>query len=109
MARKGELEKVLNARLVRHFKKLQKDGHQIKWYKTHGGPYSSQAGTPDFHVTYYGQSFWFEMKTIDYKPQPLQIVELRRWQAAGAITGLCYSVEDVTKILDKFRQERGIV
>jgi penicillin-binding protein-related factor A (putative recombinase) len=70
----------------------------IKAEKTHGGMYS-KAGKPDITGCINGRRFEFEVKRPGNKPTKLQLKELREWEAAGAIIGVVYSLEDVKEIL----------
>lgn len=69
-----------------------------KCQKTHGGQFG-KAGTPDITGCIAGRRFDFEVKRPGGRVSALQWKELREWEAAGAVTGVVYSVEDVQNIL----------
>ena len=65
--------------------------------KTIGGPYG--AGWPDIVGCWQGHAFVLEVKTATGRLTPLQRVELEKWKAAGAVSAVVRSVEDVQHIL----------
>jgi hypothetical protein len=65
--------------------------------KTHGSMYS--AGQPDLLGCYQGRTLALEVKRPGGKPTKLQAAILKKWGAAGAITGVVTSVEEVEKLL----------
>lgn len=62
---------------------------------------ASQSGRADINGCYRGRAFKIELKSKDtgYKATKQQKLYIKRWEAAGAITGVAYSVEDVKKLL----------
>lgn len=60
-----------------------------------------QSGRADINGCYNGRCFKIELKSPDtgYKPSKKQLHYLNKWERAGAITGVCYSIEDVKKVL----------
>lgn len=60
-----------------------------------------QSGRADINGCYKGQCFKIELKnsTTGYKPTKRQEVYLRKWKAAGALVGICYSLDDVKEVL----------
>lgn len=62
---------------------------------------ASQSGRSDINACYKGHCLKLELKdpTTGYKPSQQQLLYLKKWKLAGAITGVCYSVGDVQAIL----------
>lgn len=65
--------------------------------KTYGSVYS--AGQPDLLGCYQGRTLALEVKRPGGKPTKLQAALLKKWGAAGAITGVVTSVEEVEELL----------
>ena len=61
-----------------------------------------QRGRADINGCYKGKCFKIELKdkNTGYKPTKQQILYLERWKRAGAIVGVCYSLEDVKELLN---------
>lgn len=59
------------------------------------------SGKPDINACYKGRSVRIEMKSPDHgnKASTKQRLNLKKWEKAGAICGVCYSLEDVKKLL----------
>lgn len=72
-----------------------------KAIKIHGGVYTTK-GTPDIHITQRGRSYWLETKTPEKRrtAKKKQRYELSRWKAAGALTAVVCSWEEVEEILN---------
>lgn len=62
---------------------------------------ASQSGRPDINGCLYGRCFRIELKSPDtgYKPSKKQLFNLKKWEKAGAITGVCRSLEEVKALL----------
>ena len=60
-----------------------------------------QSGRADLNGCYKGKCFKIELKSKDtgYQPSKKQLRYLERWERAGALTGICYSIEDVKELL----------
>ena len=60
-----------------------------------------QRGRADINGCYKGRCFKIELKSPDtgYKPTKQQKLYLKKWKIAGAIVGVCYSLEDVKEVL----------
>lgn len=84
--------------IKQYVRELHRQGEPIKCIKIHGNQYT-EAGTPDLHITWRGQSYWLEAKVGDNQPSRIQQVRLREWAAAGGIAGIVRSVEDVKAML----------
>lgn len=58
---------------------------------------AASSGKADINACYKGRSLRIEVKTPDHgnKASKRQIANLKRWEAAGAIAFVAYSVEDV--------------
>ncbi|MDX5091623.1 VRR-NUC domain-containing protein [Lactobacillus crispatus] len=65
----------------------------------HGNSYQG-AGRPDIFASYNGRFLAFEVKNESGKPTKLQIHELSKWEAAGAVAGIVRSVDDVKKLIE---------
>lgn len=89
---------MLESVLVKKIKTaLEQEG--AKCLKTHGNPYL-EAGTPDIVGVYNGRCFVLEVKRNDkHTPTKLQWQRLREWGAAGAKTGVVWSVEMALEVL----------
>lgn len=66
--------------------------------KMHGSVFQD-VGTPDLLGVHRGTAFAFEVKRVGGKATKAQTVMLARWRAAGAITGVVHSIEDVQRLL----------
>lgn len=60
-----------------------------------------QRGRADINGCYKGKCFKIELKDKEtgYKPTKQQLLYLERWKRAGAVVGVCYSLEDVKGVL----------
>ena len=60
-----------------------------------------QRGRADINGCYKGRCFKIELKSPDtgYKPTKQQKLYLKKWKIAGAMVGVCYSLEDVKEVL----------
>jgi hypothetical protein len=86
------------AAVIRRLESLRAAGVPIWWFKVHGGP-MQQAGVPDLHVTCRGASVWLEIKRPGGKATPLQVETMRRIDAAGGVTAVIDSPDDVRDLL----------
>jgi len=66
--------------------------------KFHGSQYSS-GGEPDIDACVDGRSVKVEVKRPGNRPTPRQYHAMRRWEAAGALTGWVTSVADLQELL----------
>ena len=62
---------------------------------------SKQSGRADINGCLNGRCFKIELKSPDHgnKATKKQLHYLRTWKRAGAITGVCYSLKEVKKLL----------
>lgn len=62
------------------------------------------SGKADINACISGQCVRLEVKTKDHgnKASKKQVVNLRRWKAAGAICSVVYSLEDVKELLESY-------
>ena len=62
---------------------------------------AKQSGRADINGCYKGHCFKIELKSPDtgYKATKQQLLYLRRWKRAGALVGVCESIEDVKEVL----------
>lgn len=75
------------------------------WINVHGGA-AQTAGTADRVGVVDGRAFACEIKAPGQRPRRRQLVELRRWQAAGALVGWVSSVEELSALLDRVHDRR---
>ena len=68
---------------------------------------AAQSGRADINACYKGRCLKIELKDpqTGYKPTKQQLLYLKRWAAAGAKTGVCYSLEEVKKLLEEIDNE----
>jgi hypothetical protein len=66
--------------------------------KTHGSNFG-KAGKPDISGCLRGRRFELEVKVPGNKPTPIQEAMLRKWNRAGAITGVVTSLEEAKIVL----------
>ena len=70
--------------------------------------YIHNKGQPDVTGCIQGIRIELEGKLPGNKPTPLQKSMLRKWKAAGAITGVYHSLEEAQEIVIKGLKEHGI-
>lgn len=60
-----------------------------------------QSGRADINGCYNGRCFKIELKDPKegYKPTKQQLLYLKKWSRAGAITAVCYSLQEVKEVL----------
>lgn len=70
---------------------------------------AQQSGRADINACYRGRCLKIELKdpTTGYQPSQQQLLYLKRWAAAGAKTGVCYSLKDVKKLLEEIDEVQG--
>jgi len=64
---------------------------------------ASQSGRADINACYKGHCLKIELKDPEdtgYSATAQQKLYLKRWEKAGAIVGVCYSIDDVKKLLE---------
>ena len=64
---------------------------------------ASQSGRADINACYKGRCLKIELKDpqTGYKPTKQQILYLKKWEKAGAIVGVAYTLDDVKELLSK--------
>ena len=64
---------------------------------------AEQSGRSDINACYKGRCLKIELKDplTGYKPTEQQLLYLKKWAAAGAKTGVCYSLKDVKVLLEE--------
>lgn len=65
---------------------------------------ASQSGRADINACYKGRCIKIELKDAKdkgYSATAQQKLYLKKWEKAGAVVGVCYSVKDVKKLLEK--------
>ena len=62
-----------------------------------------QSGRADINACYKGRCLKIELKDPEtgYEPTLQQLHYLDKWNAAGAITAVCYSLNDVKNLLEE--------
>ena len=91
----GRLEKTLQSEVLEYLNSLP---HCVA-ENVSGN--ASQRGRADINGCYDGRCFKIELKSPDtgYKPTKQQKLYLKKWKIAGAMVGVCYSLEDVKEVL----------
>lgn len=67
--------------------------------KIHGGRWTS--GQPDIIACVEGRTYALEVKRPGNKATKLQEATLKKWEEAGAVARVVYSLEDVKKIIGR--------
>jgi len=68
--------------------------------KTHSGGWGN-SGKPDIDACFRGRAVKLECKrTYQQQPTAIQIQNLKRWRAAGAVAEVVRSVDEVKEIID---------
>lgn len=64
---------------------------------------ANQSGRADINACYKGRCLKIELKDpgTGYKPTKQQLLYLKKWARAGAVTGVCYSLKDVKNLLEQ--------
>lgn len=64
---------------------------------------ATQSGRADINACYKGRCLKIELKdpTTGYQPTKQQLLYLDKWNAAGAITAVCYSLTDVKNLMEE--------
>lgn len=64
---------------------------------------ATQSGRSDINACYKGRCLKIELKdpSTGYKPTQQQLHYLDKWNAAGAITAVCYTLNDVKNLLEE--------
>ncbi len=64
---------------------------------------ASQSGRADINACYKGKCLKIELKDPEegYQPTKQQLLYLDKWNAAGAITAVCYSLDDVKNLMEE--------
>ena len=62
---------------------------------------AKQSGRSDINGCYKGRCLKIELKdpTTGYEPTEQQLLYLKKWKKAGAVVGVCYSLDDVKQII----------
>lgn len=63
---------------------------------------AQQKGRADINGCYRGRCFKIELKSPDHgnKATKKQLRYLKKWEKAGAICGVCYSLDEVKELLE---------
>lgn len=64
---------------------------------------AAQSGRADINACYKGKCLKIELKDSEegYQPTKQQLLYLDKWNAAGAITAVCYSLDDVKNLMEE--------
>ena len=64
---------------------------------------ANQSGRSDINACYKGITLKIELKdpTTGYQPSKQQLLYLKEWEYAGAITAVCYSLEEVKSLIER--------
>lgn len=93
MGRLVPLEKSIVDSILRYLNALP----QCRAIKVSGD--AKRSGEPDIDCVYRGQAYKMEVKRPGGKLTRLQAAVLAKWEAAGAITGVVTSVDEVKELL----------
>ena len=85
--------------MVRSILKYLKTVEGCFFWKEHGGMYGT-AGIPDIICCYRGRFYGFEVKTEIGEPTKLQLSTIRKIQAAGGISVIVRSVDEVKAVIE---------
>ena len=96
------LEKDIVAAIMRYLKTVPAC---FAW-KEHGGMYGT-SGLPDIICCYCGRFVGLEVKTTDGKVTKLQEITLAKIQAAGGVSAVVRSVDEVKTIIEEIRRSSG--
>lgn len=88
-------EKELSSQVEKYFKSLK----FCIAIKKDQGPYSQKRGISDWIVGYKGYALFVELKVGKNKPTPLQENFINEARAAKCIGAVCYSLDEVEKII----------
>ncbi len=85
--------------IKKRVKQLAAEGIPIEIDKQHGSPWGAK-GRPDLDGSLAGVALKIEVKRDPKQaPTPHQKVQLRRWRAAGAITGVIVTPDEMEAIV----------
>jgi len=90
---KPPLEKSIVNSIIKYLNSLP----QCRAIKVSGD--AKRSGEPDIDCVYRGQAYKIEVKRSGGKATRLQKAILAKWAAAGAITGVVTSVDEVKELL----------
>lgn len=67
------------------------------------------AGKADINACYKGRSIRIEVKSPEHgnKASQRQLINLKRWQAAGAKAVVAYALDDVKQVIEEIDSERS--
>jgi len=68
--------------------------------KRHGSIYTT-AGDPDLEILFHGIHIECELKQVGQQPTPLQRRRLEQWAAAGAVTAVVHTVEEMREVMQR--------
>lgn len=84
---------------VKLAKKAERLGIGFKAIKVHANEFTEE-GTPDLDICIGGWAVKIETKQPGGRLEPIQMLRLKQWQNAGALTGVCESVEDAMALTE---------
>lgn len=92
------MNRELESKLQKQIQNYLKDIGAYK-FKVHGDIFT-RAGIPDIIACYKGRFIGIEAKEPGNKPSELQLAHGRQIKKAGGIFGVCYSLDDVKKLIE---------
>ena len=93
----------LEAALTRKVKEWLKKQPDVAFFKASD---RYQKGISDFIVCVRGIMVCLELKAEKGKPSQHQLMFLEEFEKAGAICGVCYTLEEVKELVEKARRMR---
>lgn len=93
MPKPSPKEKTITNNILKYLRSLS-GCHAVKVHQSQYG-----SGQADISGVIDGRAFQIEVKRPGQKATPLQLKCLREWQQAGAIVGVCCSIDDVKILL----------
>jgi hypothetical protein len=96
-------ESALKRKVISAAKELRtRDGLPLHWLKIHGNAFQ-RTGEPDLILCVGGQFVAIELKVGDNKPTRLQLHRLEQWRSAGALTLVCYSLNQFREFIESIK------
>ena len=95
MKKENVSEQAFKRKVLRYLKQTYPDAFVYKVTDTF------YSGLPDVFFLLKGTVFFFELKFGRNKATKIQLAVIAKLERAGAICGVCYTLEDVKKILGK--------
>lgn len=84
------------ATLTKHVKNYLDSLPNVQWYKASDRYHK---GVSDIIACVEGKYVAIELKAENGKPSPHQLLYIKQVRSAGGVGGVCYSVDDVAKLI----------